>query len=122
MNDEKSSVSHKKVFKTTPYKDDLSSPEISRSKLSMKHFKRRIISDSDDSDTDTAPKNSLPNHVDKHAPDEKISSPAKGWTGPDYKLNLKPLGFDKNLDKWIESTKAEPVISSSLSSAVSCQK
>ncbi|XP_008210070.1 Bloom syndrome protein homolog [Nasonia vitripennis] len=122
MNNEESSTAHKRVFKTMP-KDDLVSPEKSRSKIAMKYLKRRIISDSDDDDADsTAPKNSTLNHVDNNATLDKTSSPAKGWVGPDYKLSLKPLGFDKNLDKWIESTKAEPIISSSISVTTSQEK
>ncbi|XP_031836534.1 Bloom syndrome helicase [Nomia melanderi] len=39
-------------------------------------------------------------------------SPRKEWVGPDFKLNLKSLGLGKQLDPWIQSTKAKPIMSS----------
>ncbi|KOC69612.1 Bloom syndrome protein like protein [Habropoda laboriosa] len=39
-------------------------------------------------------------------------SPKKEWVGPDFKLNLKPLGLGKELDPWIESAKRKPIMSS----------
>lgn len=56
-----------------------------------------IISDSDSS----------PNF--KHSP-MRISR--KKWIGPDFKLNLKPLGLGKQLDPWIESSRKKPIMSS----------
>ncbi|CAK9804897.1 RecQ-like DNA helicase Blm [Anthophora plagiata] len=38
--------------------------------------------------------------------------PKKEWLGPDFKLNLKPLGLGKQLDSWIESAKRKPIMSS----------
>lgn len=39
------------------------------------------------------------------------TSPKTKWVGPDYKLNLKPLGIDKPLNSWIQSIKEEPIMS-----------
>lgn len=38
-------------------------------------------------------------------------SPRKEWVGPDIRLNLKDLGFNKQLNSWIESIQKEPVMS-----------
>lgn len=83
------------------------------SKLSAK--KRIILSDSDDSDASTcAYDTSQPSSSSqKSSTPNKIASPNKGWVGPDFKLNLKPLGIDKRLDKWIERIKDDPIVSSS---------
>nr|XP_003705470.1 PREDICTED: Bloom syndrome protein homolog isoform X1 [Megachile rotundata] len=35
----------------------------------------------------------------------------KRWIGPDFKLNLKPLGLGKQLDPWIESSRKKPIMS-----------
>ncbi|XP_043268552.1 Bloom syndrome protein homolog isoform X2 [Venturia canescens] len=37
-------------------------------------------------------------------------TPTKKWRGPDYKLNLKPLGIDSQLKPWIESMRKKPVM------------
>ncbi|XP_015430995.1 PREDICTED: Bloom syndrome protein homolog [Dufourea novaeangliae] len=53
--------------------------------------------------------------TDSNSPNFKSSpkGPLKNkWAGPDFKLNLKPLGLGKQLDSWIQSTKAKPVMSS----------
>lgn len=39
-------------------------------------------------------------------------TPIKRWIGPDYKLNLKSLGFGKELDSWIQLAKEKPIMSS----------
>ncbi|XP_024224893.1 Bloom syndrome protein homolog isoform X1 [Bombus impatiens] len=39
-------------------------------------------------------------------------TPTKGWIGPDFKLDLKPLGLGKQLDSWIQSTKGKPIMAS----------
>ena len=36
----------------------------------------------------------------------------KGWVGPDFKLDLKPLGLGNQLDSWIQSAKEKPIMSS----------
>lgn len=38
-------------------------------------------------------------------------SPRKEWVGPDIRLNLKDLGFNRQLNSWIESIQKEPVMS-----------
>nr|XP_034193285.1 Bloom syndrome protein homolog isoform X1 [Osmia lignaria] len=45
----------------------------------------------------------------KHSP---IQISRKKWIGPDFKLNLKPLGLGKQLDPWIESSRKKPIMSS----------
>ncbi|KAG9436912.1 Bloom syndrome protein isoform X1 [Apis mellifera carnica] len=52
---------------------------------------------------------------DSNSPSFKHSSkktPIKRWIGPDYKLNLKPLGLGKELDSWIQLAKEKPIMSS----------
>lgn len=39
-------------------------------------------------------------------------TPTKKWEGPDFKLNLKPLGIDKQLTSWIKSIKSTPLMAS----------
>ncbi|XP_072758211.1 uncharacterized protein Blm isoform X2 [Anoplolepis gracilipes] len=66
-------------------------------KKSNKQKAKSIISDSD---TDS--------------PCSKYSgkgSPRKKWVGPDIRVNLKDLGFNKQLNSWIESIRKEPVMS-----------
>ena len=36
----------------------------------------------------------------------------KAWVGPDFKLDLKPLGLGNQLDSWIQSAKEKPIMSS----------
>nr|XP_050869431.1 recQ-like DNA helicase Blm [Vespula vulgaris] len=63
-----------------------------------KKAKNVIISDSDNDNSDSK---------------ETIQmTPRKKWIGPDYKLNLKPLGMDKQLISWIQSIKEQPIMSS----------
>ncbi|XP_076626851.1 Bloom syndrome helicase [Colletes latitarsis] len=52
---------------------------------------------------------------DSYSPDSKKSpqvTPKKEWVGPDFKLNLKPLGLGKQLDPWIQSAKERSIMSS----------
>ncbi|XP_076249290.1 Bloom syndrome helicase isoform X2 [Calliopsis andreniformis] len=52
---------------------------------------------------------------DSNSPSFKKSprgTPKKEWVGPDFKLNLKPLGLGKQLESWIESAKVKPIMSS----------
>lgn len=57
-----------------------------------------IISDSDNDNSDSK---------------ETIQkTPRKKWVGPDYKLNLKPLGIDEQLISWIHTIKEQPIMSS----------
>ncbi|KAK2579825.1 hypothetical protein KPH14_007511 [Odynerus spinipes] len=66
-------------------------------KIDTKKSRNVIISDSESDKSDTM---------------ESIeTSPRKKWIGPDYKLNLKPLGIDKQLNYWIQSIKEQPVMS-----------
>ncbi|XP_076179692.1 Bloom syndrome helicase isoform X2 [Ptiloglossa arizonensis] len=39
-------------------------------------------------------------------------TPRKEWVGPDFKLNLKPLGLGKELNPWIQSAKGRSIMSS----------
>ena len=87
------------------------SPRKSSGKLSLKNLRKPIISDSDDSETEVLASQPSKNET---TPVTNLSlTQKKGWVGPDMKLNLKPLGFDKRLDRWIESTKNDPIVSSS---------
>lgn len=79
-------------------------------KSSSKSTKKYIISESDDSDASPSPIKQSSSEND--GPKASLASPSKKWVGPDFKLDLKPLGFDKNLVKWIEDTKNNPIISS----------
>ncbi|KAL7290204.1 hypothetical protein TKK_0015911 [Trichogramma kaykai] len=103
-------------------------------RLNFKSFKRStkatIISESDDSDSynsnvvekELFSKNDTKNKIDSPVDSlkgsessyitQKFESPKKVWKGPDVKLHLKPLGLDNKLDKWIESLKKDPLISS----------
>ncbi|XP_076288509.1 recQ-like DNA helicase Blm isoform X2 [Lasioglossum baleicum] len=54
------------------------------------------------SDSDSSP----------HFKSSCTSSPQKGWVGPDFKLNLKPLDLGKKLTPWIQSAKTRPIMSS----------
>ncbi|KAG7204709.1 hypothetical protein KM043_005123 [Ampulex compressa] len=57
--------------------------------------------------------NTVISDSDCDSPNSKSSSKdTKGWIGPDYKLNLKPLNLDTELDPWIRSIKTTPVMSS----------
>lgn len=42
---------------------------------------------------------------------KKNHSPRKELKGPDVRVNMKPLGFDKELQNWIQNIKNNPVIS-----------
>lgn len=57
-----------------------------------------IISDSDNDNSDSK--------------ETVQTTPRKKWVGPDYKLNLKPLGIDKQLISWIHTIKEQPIMSS----------
>ena len=37
-------------------------------------------------------------------------TPTKKWEGPDFKLNLKPLGIESHIHPWIESIKSKPLM------------
>ncbi|XP_043472654.1 Bloom syndrome protein homolog [Leptopilina heterotoma] len=49
--------------------------------------------------------------VKKNSPMKKLTSPKKELKGPDVMVNMKPLGFDKELQNWIQNVKSNPVIS-----------
>ncbi|XP_035730274.1 Bloom syndrome protein homolog isoform X1 [Vespa mandarinia] len=67
-------------------------------KRNIKKATNIIISDSDNDNSDSK---------------ETVQmTPRKKWIGPDYKLNLKPLGIDKQLISWIQSIKEKPIMSS----------
>lgn len=58
--------------------------------------------------------NNIISDSDTDSPCSKYSgkgSPRKEWVGPDIRLNLKDLGFNKQLNSWIESVQKEPVMS-----------
>lgn len=42
----------------------------------------------------------------------KKSPPRREWQGPDFKLDLKPLGLDAQLDPWIQSMKNKSAVAS----------
>ncbi|EFN70165.1 Bloom syndrome protein-like protein [Camponotus floridanus] len=58
--------------------------------------------------------NNVISDSDTDSPCSKYSgkgSPRKEWVGPDVRVNLKDLGFNKQLNSWIESIQKEPVMS-----------
>lgn len=58
--------------------------------------------------------NNVISDSDTDSPCSKYSgkgSPRKEWVGPDIRVNLKDLGFNKQLNSWIESIQKEPVMS-----------
>ncbi|XP_015186899.1 PREDICTED: Bloom syndrome protein homolog isoform X2 [Polistes dominula] len=94
-------------FTASPFavhnKSSVISPEMTKQNsfdIKGHNNKNIIISDSDNENSDSK--------------DTVEKSPKKKWIGPDYKLNLKPLGMDKQLISWIQSVKEQPVMSASL--------
>lgn len=76
---------------------------------------KTIISDSDESEISASPTCVLKTIKNKQISNKSVeSSPRKEWKGVDLKLNLKPLGFNQELAKWIKKTQNSPIISSSL--------
>ena len=104
--------------------DDESDNVKTSKKTSLKKSEDKfIISDSDDSNTEDFIRHSSfspekqsdvtanPKSISKN---NKFGSPTKKeWNGPDIKLNLKPLGLNSEMKKWVESVKNNPIVSSS---------
>ena len=81
-----------------------------RRRLRLDRIQKPVISDSESpspkkslsSKNSTSPKTAL-------APRSAVS-PKKEWKGPDFKVNMKPLGLDKELNVWVQTVKNNPVI------------
>lgn len=91
----------------------LSSPR--KKNLALNKFKKEA-DDFLSSDDNESPRK-LMTSVKKNSPMKKLTSPLKKQSpkkelkGPDVMVNMKPLGFDKELQSWIQNVKSNPVIS-----------
>ncbi|XP_076302837.1 Bloom syndrome helicase [Lasioglossum baleicum] len=94
------SIKNDDVYKIEAQEKNLVKPESPRTpKKCLKTGRNEnvIISDSDSNSP----------HF-KRSPKRTL---VKEWVGPDFKLNLKPLGLGKHLDPWIQSAKGKSIMS-----------
>ena len=85
-----------------------------RKKLSLGILRRTVISDSES----PSPKKSSPIKsllLKKKVSPESMSPrkdllPRKNWQGPDFKVDVKPIGIDKEILNWLQSIKNNPII------------
>ncbi|XP_033216323.1 Bloom syndrome protein homolog [Belonocnema kinseyi] len=119
---EKSSVAkNESCFQETEKKQKLSETP-TRKKLCLGNLRRPVISDSESpSPRKSSPKKSS---TSKEAlSSNKSTSPRKDllakekWQGPDFKVNMKPLGVDKEILSWLQNIKSDPIITATPSTS-----
>lgn len=113
-NEKSSVIKNESRFQETERNKKLSETP-TRKKLCLGNLRRPVISDSESpSPRKSSPKKSV---TSKEAlSPNKSTSPRKDllakekWQGPDFKVNMKPLGVDKEILSWLQSIKCDPII------------